>query len=83
MVSDIVLGSQTRSFNLVLDHAQEILHKTFGMELVELRSRADLENVGNVNGNEELDEARNATGMKKKGAAPVFFFTSSSAQNLH
>ena len=38
------------------------------MELVELRSRADLERVANNPNNEDdLDEARKATGVRKKG----------------
>lgn len=50
--------------------AQKILRKTFGMELVELRSRAEIHTDGNANGNkdDDLEEARKATtGVKKKG----------------
>jgi len=41
------------------------------MELVELRSRAEIQVDGNANGNkdDDLEEARNATGVKKKAAA--------------
>ncbi|KZT30154.1 hypothetical protein NEOLEDRAFT_1127013, partial [Neolentinus lepideus HHB14362 ss-1] len=58
------MGSNTRSFNSVMEQAQMILRKTFGMELVELRSRAGL-------GQEENDDAdgEERTGLKKKAAA--------------
>lgn len=65
-----MLGSNTRSFNAVLQRAQEILKKTFGMELVELRSRVALQSEQDVNGQEEVAEARKATGIKKKGMRP-------------
>jgi hypothetical protein len=35
------MGSNTRAFNAVFDRAQEILKDTFGMEIVELMSKAD------------------------------------------
>ena len=38
------------------------------MELVELQSRAELEKTSNAP-NDELDEARKATGVKRKGAS--------------
>jgi hypothetical protein len=66
-----VLGANKRSFNEVLANAQDILKKTFGMELVELKSRAAEEEDGEKRKNandEELEEARNATGIKKRGA---------------
>jgi hypothetical protein len=71
-----VLGSSARSFNTVLEHAQKILRKTFGMELVELRSRAEIQVDGNANGNkdDDLEEARNATGVKKKGIVVFLSF---------
>ncbi|TFK51291.1 MAGE-domain-containing protein [Heliocybe sulcata] len=59
-----VLGSNTRSFTAVLEQAQMILRKTFGMELVELRSRAGLEQEDNANADGE-----ERTGLKKKAAA--------------
>jgi MAGE family. len=68
-----VLGSNPRSFNQVLEAAQKILRNTFGMELVELRSRADLEKAANIPNNEaELDDARTATGVRKKGPSGIF-----------
>ncbi len=63
-----VLGSNTRAFNQVLQLAQTTLQKTFGMELVELRSRAELGKDG-VGGDEDLEEARKAVGVKKKGVS--------------
>ncbi|KAK0236547.1 MAGE-domain-containing protein [Armillaria nabsnona] len=67
-ISKKVLGSNTRAFNQVLQLAQTTLQKTFGMELVELRSRAELGKDG-VGGDEDLEEARKAVGVKKKAAA--------------
>ncbi|KAI6024203.1 MAGE-domain-containing protein [Pisolithus marmoratus] len=59
-----VLGSNTRQFKAVFQEAQILLQKTFGMELVELQSRNYRE--------EDLNEdARNATGVKKKGKCPL------------
>ena len=52
---------------MVLDCAQDILQKTFGMELAELPSRAGLDADTNE-ADDELNEARKATGMKKKGS---------------
>jgi melanoma-associated antigen len=52
--------------------AQKILRKTFGMELVELRSRAEIHAEGNADNNnkdDDLEEARKATGVKKKGTS--------------
>jgi melanoma-associated antigen len=48
--------------------AQKILRKTFGMELFELRSRAEIHAEGHANGqkDDDLEEARKATGVKKK-----------------
>ena len=57
---------------MIFEMAQKILRKTFGMELVELRSRAEIHTDGNENGNkdDDLEEARKATGVKKKGISP-------------
>ncbi|KAG6812817.1 hypothetical protein H0H92_000275 [Tricholoma furcatifolium] len=57
----LVLGQNTRAFNIVFSLAQEILKKAFGMELVELQTRAGLEADGATQ-----EEDRNATGVKKK-----------------
>jgi len=61
-----VLGNTPRAFKDVLERAQGILRTTFGMELVELRSRAELDkedvSKDNADGNQ-----RKATGVKKKG----------------
>lgn len=57
-----VLGSNTRQFKAVLEKAQKLLRKTFGMELVELQSRNHRDEDGN-------EEAHNATGVKKRAAA--------------
>lgn len=69
-ISKKVLGSNTRAFNHVFEIAQELLRNTFGMELVELQSRAGLEQDTNLNATQDdLNEARKATGIKKKAAA--------------
>ncbi|KAK0497975.1 MAGE-domain-containing protein [Armillaria luteobubalina] len=67
-ISKKVLGSNTRAFNQVLQLAQTTLQKTFGMELVELRSRAEL-GKDSIGGDDDLEEARKAVGVKKKAAA--------------
>ncbi|EED83309.1 predicted protein [Postia placenta Mad-698-R] len=67
-ISKKVLGSSTRMFNVVLGRAQEILRQTFGMDLVELQSRAGLERE---TGDKDKDaELLKATGVKKR-AAPL------------
>ncbi|KAJ6602809.1 MAGE-domain-containing protein [Mycena vulgaris] len=75
-ISKKVLGANTRSFARVFGTAQAILRTTLGMELVELRSRAELDKdtagpgSGTGAGKEaDLEEARKATGVKKKAAA--------------
>jgi hypothetical protein len=64
-----VMGPNTRAFNRVYDLAQQKLRNTFGMELAELPSRAGLDQENN---NEEENEARRATGVKKKGLDSSF-----------
>jgi len=61
-----VLGNTPRAFKDVLERAQEILRATFGMELVELQSRAELGKEDTSKDNAEGDR-RKATGVKKKG----------------
>jgi hypothetical protein len=66
-----VLGSNTRAFNRVFSMAQDVLRNTFGMELVELRSRAELDKdtaAPATQNQDDLEEARKATGVKKKCA---------------
>ena len=65
-----VLGSNSRSFNSVLERAQKLLRKTFAMELVELQSRNYREQ--DVAAGDDLQEARNATGVKKKGMSYLY-----------
>lgn len=66
-MSDItVLGNTPRAFKDVLERAQRILRTTFGMELVELQSRAELDKDDPSKGNADGD-GRKATGVKKKG----------------
>ena len=58
------MGTKTRAFNRIFELAQRKLRNTFGMELAELPSRAGLDQENN---NDEENEARKATGTKKKG----------------
>ncbi|KAH9946740.1 MAGE-domain-containing protein [Amylocystis lapponica] len=60
----VLLGTGTRQFNAVFARAQEILHKTFGMELVELLSRAERDKDANDKDAELLKN----TGVKKRAA---------------
>lgn len=50
-------------FNQVLASAQEILRKTFGMELVELQSRPEPDKEANEKGAKQPE----GTGLKKRG----------------
>ena len=60
----VVLGENTRSFGAVYQVAQKILENTFGMELVELMSRAERERDKDE---PEEEGEKNGTGLKKKG----------------
>ncbi|KAG8908618.1 hypothetical protein FRB99_004906 [Tulasnella sp. 403] len=42
-----IMGEYTRAFNYVFDEAQAILRKTFGLEMVELMTRTERDNLGN------------------------------------
>lgn len=57
------MGSNSRAFSRVFDAAQEKLRKVFGMELVELRSRAEI--AKDAIGADDENEQRAATGKKK------------------
>ncbi|KAJ2933176.1 hypothetical protein H1R20_g3905, partial [Candolleomyces eurysporus] len=63
-----VLAPYNRLFNRVFAEAQKRLKETFGLELVELPTRAGLEkdDGGGAAAEDDLAEARKATGMKKK-----------------
>lgn len=63
----LVLSQGTRAFNAVFETAQNKLRSAFGMELVELPSRAGIEHDA---AGDDANENRPNTGMKKKGAAP-------------
>ena len=65
----IVIGTKARAFNRVFQLAQQKLRNTFGMELAELPSRAGLDQENN---NEEENEARKATGSRKKGLFLIY-----------
>ena len=76
------MGSQRGTFKTVFEEAQSILRSTFGMELVELPTRAAAhdaaggptgkEKAGTQNG-EEGGDRQAVTGLKKKGAVPSPF----------
>ena len=72
MNCDLVLGTYSRAFNRIFDLAQKKLRHTFGMELAELPSRAGLDHQNN---DDEENEARKATGTRKKGLFLFHFFS--------
>ena len=83
-ISKKVMGSQRGAFKLVFNEAQTILRNTFGMELVELPTRAAAhdatvgqdkiqDKAGTQNG-EHAGERQMATGLKKKGACHIYLF---------
>ncbi|KZT64689.1 MAGE-domain-containing protein [Daedalea quercina L-15889] len=67
-ISKKVLGSSSRQFSLVFARAQEILRKAFGVEMVELQSRAALA----LDADEpEPTQVANGDGKKGKKSAGV------------
>jgi MAGE family len=82
-ISKKVMGSQRGTFKAVFEEAQSILRSTFGMELVELPTRAathDMTAGGSSMTNKETADTQNAkeggdrqavTGLKKKGVYRV------------
>ncbi|KAK7443455.1 hypothetical protein VKT23_015628 [Stygiomarasmius scandens] len=60
------MGSNSRSFGRVFEMAQLTLKQTFGMEMVELQSKAALEKERTGVDEEQLEESRKATATKKK-----------------
>jgi hypothetical protein len=81
-ISKKVMGSQRGAFKSVFEEAQKVLRGTFGMELIELPTRAasgtgrgkTQEKAGTQNGAGE-DEAAGGrqavTGLRKKGTVPL------------
>lgn len=63
--SPLAVIKKDLKFPAVFARAQRILETTFGMELVELLSKAELEKGG------EDAEAENAIGGRKKKGAPT------------
>ena len=77
-----VLGGLTRKsdFQLVLDRAQQILRKTFAMELHEVMSRAEMDRADAArDGANVQDDETTLPGLKKRG---VSFPTSSTTLSL-
>jgi len=78
-ISKKVLGSSSRQFGLVLNRAQEILRKTFGIEMGELQSRAALaqeadepeptQAANGVNGTESGKKGKKSAGGGKRAPA--------------
>nr|GAT52227.1 predicted protein [Mycena chlorophos] len=66
-ISKKVLTGNSRAFSRVFAEAQSILRNLMGMELVELRTRAELD--PDKEKPAEGEEARNAAGVKRKAAA--------------
>ncbi|KAH9840535.1 MAGE-domain-containing protein [Rhodofomes roseus] len=66
-ISKKVLGSSSRQFNVVFARAQEILRKTFGIEMAELQSRAAL--AQDADEPEPTQAANGGAGKKGKKAA--------------
>ena len=62
------MGSKSRRFAEVYARAQDILRKTFGMELVELQNRVE-EKEADKEGQQKDKKDKNAPGLKKKGAS--------------
>ncbi|KAF9643528.1 MAGE protein, partial [Thelephora ganbajun] len=81
-ISKKVLGNTPRAFKDVLERAQGILRTTFGMELVELQSRAELDKEDSSKDNADGDR-RKATGVKKKGKhdPPASLFAASGSKS--
>ena len=81
-ISKKVIGSQRGAFKAVFEEAQKILRATFGMELVELPTRAAThdtaggatgkdktqEKAATQNGDGGAGDRQAVTGLKKKGA---------------
>jgi melanoma-associated antigen len=82
-ISKKVMGSQRGgAFKVVFEEAQSILRRTFGMELVELPTRAatqqekdhqERRGAGTQNGDDGGDRQA-VTGLKKKGTCAVSLY---------
>lgn len=62
-----VFNGRARDFKAVFAAAQATLQSVFGMELVEMMSRAEMEKEQIT----DLPQAENATGLKKKGSSLI------------
>ncbi|CAE6444433.1 unnamed protein product [Rhizoctonia solani] len=67
-INKVVFPNGSRNFNTVLQGANHNLRKVFGLELVELMTRAERDKVGEGEGNNEDDDGRTAAGRKKNKA---------------
>ncbi|GAB1522035.1 hypothetical protein RhiTH_005139 [Rhizoctonia solani] len=64
-INKIVFPNGGRTFNAVLRGANHNLRKVFGLEMVELMTRAERDKVGAGEGEDEDDDERTTTGRKK------------------
>ena len=63
---------KSRAFNKVFDEAQRILRKTFGMQMVELMSRAEREKQTEITPTQPQAEG-DGQPKKKKGPRVLYF----------
>lgn len=70
-----VMGSKSRRFAEVFARAQEILRKTFGMELVELQNRVEEPSEKDKDPKDDKKQQKDkaAPGIKKKGMAVLCY----------
>ncbi|CAE6494661.1 unnamed protein product [Rhizoctonia solani] len=68
-INKVVFPNGGRAFNTVLLGANHNLRKVFGLELVELMTRAEREKVGAGGGNDEDEEGRTGRKKNKAGAS--------------
>ncbi|CEL57145.1 hypothetical protein RSOLAG1IB_08377 [Rhizoctonia solani AG-1 IB] len=67
-INKIVFPNGGRTFNIVLRGANRSLRKVFGLELVELMTRAERDKVGAGEAEDDDDDERTGTGRKKNKA---------------
>ncbi|KDN36631.1 hypothetical protein RSAG8_10734, partial [Rhizoctonia solani AG-8 WAC10335] len=68
-INKVVFPNGGRAFNTVLLGANHNLRKVFGLELVELMTRAERDKVGAGGGNDEDEEGRTGRKKNKAGAS--------------
>ncbi|CUA67326.1 hypothetical protein RSOLAG22IIIB_07363 [Rhizoctonia solani] len=82
-INKVVFPNGGRAFNTVLLGANHSLRKVFGLELVELMTRAERDKVGAGGGNDEDEEGRTGRKKNKAGASSkTYILRSALDQNL-